>query len=238
MDPASIIGVIGVAAQVLQIINNYAEGVSGCSEEVAGLRMELFCIKSVLTQIDRDKSSISALSTDGFIKILDEARVLLESMRKSLEAEASRAQRLAQRLAWPFKRQHVRDLATSLERLKTYFITAAMNDIRHTVYASATSIKGLRLSLQEMKTMDDERSSQASIMSWLTSFDPEPAHLAALATRFEGSNEWFLGGSLKTWLSEPIDVLWLIGKPGSGKTCIAAACVSRFLTTDICNGMF
>jgi hypothetical protein len=227
MDPASILGVIGVAAQLLKLIHVYGDGVAECRDEVAGLRVELFCLKSALTQIERDVLLSTTLQSDEFNKMLEEARALLVSLTDSLQPETSRAQRLAQRLTWPLKRQHVKDTTTRLERIKTYFILVATNDMREASRIFSASVEGIQQSLAELKTTEEDKATQVAVNAWLKSFDPEPTHQAALSTRSEGTNGWFLDGVLKDWAKGSIQLLWLRGKPGSGKTCIAAACASR-----------
>lgn len=228
MDPASIVGVVGVAGQILKTIHHYAEGVSDYGDEVAGLRVELFCLKSALTQIDPNALPTTA---DEFCKMLDEAHFLLQTLADILQNEASRARELARRLIWPLKKQHVRDLTARLERIKTYFILVATNDTRDAARVAASTLNMLYKSVEELKTTEADKSRDSAISTWLTTFDSHTAHSAASLTRLENTNTWFLDGTLTEWASSGNgSLLWLRGKPGSGKTCIAAASVSRYVT--------
>jgi hypothetical protein len=228
MDPASIIGVIGVAAQALKLIKVYGDAVSDCRDEVARLRVELFCLKSALTQIERDVLLAPEHEAAEFKWMLEEARSLLVSLTESIQVGASRGSRLAQRLTWPLKRQHVKDLTGQLERMKTYFILVATSDTRDATKALTNSLDGIQQSLADMRTSEEDKMIQAAVDTWLTSFDPEIAHHAALSARFEGTNRWFLDGALAEWLKSNSRLLWLRGKPGAGKTCIAAASAARY----------
>lgn len=229
MDPASIVGVIGVAAQALKLIKAYGDAVSDCRDEVASLRVELFCLKSALAQIERDVLLAPEHETAEFRWMLEEAHSLLVSLTESIQAGASRGSRLVQRLTWPLKRQHVKDLTGQLERMKTYFILVATSDTRDATRVLSKSLDGIQQSLAEMRTSEEDKATRAAVDTWLTSFDPEVAHHAALSARFEGTNRWFLDGALTKWLNSSTRLLWLRGKPGAGKTCIAAASAARYV---------
>ncbi len=62
MDPASVIGVIGVVAQITQAIYAYGDAVGECRTEVAQLRCELFGMQAALTQMQQD---LTLLQKDG-----------------------------------------------------------------------------------------------------------------------------------------------------------------------------
>ncbi|KAH8180088.1 ankyrin repeats (3 copies) domain-containing protein [Sarocladium implicatum] len=225
MDPASIVGVVAVAAEILKTIHHYTQGAVEYGDEVASLRVELFCLKSALTQID---GHVLASPANEFFKMLDEARSLLQALADSLQVEASPARELARRLIWPLKKQHVKDLTTRLERIKTYFILVATNDTRDAARVAASTLEMLYKSIEELKTTDQDKSQESASSRWLTSFDPHIHHAAASSARYENTNAWFLENYLTGWaLSGLHPFLWLRCKPGSGKTCIAAACISR-----------
>jgi hypothetical protein len=85
MDPISVLGVIGVVAQITQAIYDYGDAVLECKNEVAYLRSELFGMQAALTQIEQDLTLASKdgshtlaspnLQSPQSLKILDETRL-------------------------------------------------------------------------------------------------------------------------------------------------------------------
>lgn len=239
MDPASVVGIIGVVGQIIKAIYQYGDGISECRSEVARLRAELFGIQAALTQVERDLTSTCAdgssslaspnLRSQDSCRVLEEARLLLVPLAETLSEGISRADRLAKRLSWPFKRQQMQDIATHLERLKTYFILAATNDTLQATKETAASLESLRLSMEEVKRSENQRVVETEAYEWLDPFDTNSTHNAALSAHLDGTSGWFLDDVLSNWLLEDSQVLWLRGRPGSGKTCLMAASVARYV---------
>ncbi|KAB8648486.1 hypothetical protein FH972_026142 [Carpinus fangiana] len=241
MDPASVIGVIGVTGQIIKVIYQYGDAVSECKVEVAGLRAELFGLQAALTHIERDLESSTAATSHPLASpnltspecrdMLEEARTILGQLATTLEQTASRSKRLAKQLVWPLKRKHVQGITAHLERLKTYFILAATHDTLQATKGIAESIRNCQVSLEDLKTSEEQRQLQVDIIKWLGPCETENAHIAALSVRLEGTNSWFLDEIFPQWTSEGAPLLWLKGIPGSGKTCIIAACINRMIQT-------
>ncbi|KAI0284745.1 hypothetical protein BC826DRAFT_144391 [Russula brevipes] len=65
---------------------------------------------------------------------------------------------------------------------------------------------------------------------WLSPSDPSTNHNIACSSHHEGTAEWFFQGSIfKDWKSTG-SLLWLHGKPGSGKTIICSAIIRDVLS--------
>jgi hypothetical protein len=240
MDPASIIGLTAATGQVLQAIYQYGDGVLDCKLEVARLRAELYGIKAALSQIEQDLAYLTTnpggslaspnLTSPESRQILVEARNLLVPLARSLDGDISSSRRLARKLAWPLKRKEVVALSTHLERFKTYFILAATNDTLQATREVSESLRNIQVSLDDLSTTGEKRSTRADSEKWLAPYDAEPAHRSALAVRVQGTNDWFINTVLANWTSGSPPLLWLKGKPGSGKTCMTAACAERLVS--------
>lgn len=171
----------------------------------------------------------SNLTAPESLRVLEDTRELLAPVSQSLTEGISRANRLAKRLVWPLKRQRVYDIATHLERSKTYFILAATNDTLQATRETAESLQKLHVSLEDIHVSAEQRALESSALRWLDPYDPNPTHDAALSARMNGTSNWFLVGVLNDWLLRESQMLWLTGQPGSGKTCLMAASVEKYV---------
>lgn len=238
MEPASVIGVIGVVAQVIQAIYAYGEAVLECKNEVAHLRAELFGMHAALTQIEQDLAMVGEGGSQSLAspnlrslqsqQMLDETRAILEKLAGALKYGLSRPHRLVRRLVRPLKRSQVQALATHLERLKTFFILTATKDTLQAAQDTKKSIHTLRNTIQDIQQTKEEESVYLDAMKWLAPCTPHIAHAAALSARLAGTNSWFLEEAFCEWTVGTTHILWLKGKPGSGKTCLTAACTDKY----------
>ncbi|THX47690.1 ankyrin repeat protein [Aureobasidium pullulans] len=237
MDPASVIGVIGVVLQITKTIYAYGDAVLEYKNEVARLRSELFGMHAALTQIEQD---LSLVGNDGrhtlaspnlkslqLRQMLDETHTILEQLANTLQEDISRSRRLARRIIWPLKRPQIQDLATHLERLKSFFILATIRDTLEATRDIQLSIQALRQSIQDIQQSKEEQTLYMDAIRWLNPGDPQSIHTAASSARLDGTNSWFITGPFDNWVSGTSPLLWLNGKPGSGKTCLTAACVHK-----------
>ncbi|KAI0291533.1 hypothetical protein BC826DRAFT_955573 [Russula brevipes] len=72
--------------------------------------------------------------------------------------------------------------------------------------------------------------SRQDLHRWLSPSDPSTNHNIACGSHHEGTAEWFFQGSIfKGWKSTG-SLLWLHGKPGSGKTIICSAIIHDILS--------
>lgn len=240
MDPASVVGVIGVAAQITQAIYIYGDAVKDCKTEVAQLRSELFGMQAALTQIEQDltplqpKCTRTAVSPSRnslqFQKVLDETWQVLQTLACTLKEPSSKADALKKKLVWPLKRAQVQALATHLERLKTFFILVATGDSLRAVEDLQYSINSLQESVDEIQQRQKEEAAYLEAMRCLAPYDPNSAHTNAATSRLAGTNSWFLDKPFQDWVSGTSSLLWVRGKPGSGKICLMSACADRYYT--------
>ncbi|KAL2025812.1 hypothetical protein VTO58DRAFT_102995 [Aureobasidium pullulans] len=159
--------------------------------------------------------------------MLDETHTILEQLANTLQEDISRSRRLARRIIWPLKRPQIQDLATHLERLKSFFILATIRDTLEATRDIQLSIKALRQSIQDIQQSKEEQTLYMDAIRWLNPGDPQSIHTAASSARLDGTNSWFITGPFDDWVSGTSPLLWLNGKPGSGKACLTAACVHK-----------
>ncbi|THY15623.1 ankyrin repeat protein [Aureobasidium pullulans] len=238
MDPASVIGVIGVVLQITKTIYAYGDAVLEYKNEVARLRSELFGMYAALTRIEQDLSLVGKdgrhtlaspnLKSPQFRQMLDETHTILEQLANTLQEGISRSRRLARRIIWPLKRPQMQDLTTHLERLKSFFILATIRDTLEGTRDIQLSIQALRQSFQDIQQSRKEQTLYMDATRWLNPADSQSIHTAASSARLDGTNSWFITGPFDDWVSGTSPLLWLNGKPGSGKTCSTVAFTTYF----------
>lgn len=65
------------------------------------------------------------------------------------------------------------------------------------------------------------------VMEWLSSVDAADSHYAARAKHEPGTGDWLLASEdFGLWLTGTMELLWLYGIPGSGKTGMSCTCDS------------
>jgi hypothetical protein len=108
MDPASVVGVIGVVGQVISAIYAYGDAVLDYKSEVARLRSELFGMQPALTQIEQDLTLASKCGTlalkspnlgpTHFQRTLHETHAILAQLVNALDDGITNFHRNAKRL--------------------------------------------------------------------------------------------------------------------------------------------
>jgi hypothetical protein len=206
--------------------------------EVARLRSELFGMQAALTQIEQDltlasKSGTLAskspnLGSTQFQRTLRETHAILAQLANTLDDGITKFHRNAKRLVWPLKKNQVQALATHLERLKSFFVLAAIQDTLQITRNIEDSLRDLWRSVEDVRQASQDLSDYKEATSWLAPANAEVAHNTALSARLADTNSWFLDGTFNEWISGTNPLLWLIGKPGTGKTCLTAACVEKY----------
>jgi Cdc6-like AAA superfamily ATPase len=76
------------------------------------------------------------------------------------------------------------------------------------------------------------RAESDKMLEWLSSFDFPAKQSDFIASRREGTGQWFLDSSQFTkWLCTPKQILFCPGIPGAGKTMMAAITIDHLITT-------
>ncbi|KAJ3473995.1 hypothetical protein NLG97_g10040 [Lecanicillium saksenae] len=239
MDPASVIGIIGVVVQITEAIYDYGDAIREYRTEVAQLRCELFGMQAALTQIEQDLTLGQAngaastnLSSPQCQIMLNETRLVLQDLAATLKAGSSKGEIVKRRLVWPLKRAKVQALATHLERLKTFFILAATKDSLQAAEDLQCSVNTLQESVDEIQQTQQEEAIYLEAVKCIAPCDPKSAHTGAASSRLAGTNSWFLDEPFQEWVAGTAALFWVKGKPGSGKTCLISACADRLLQAD------
>lgn len=96
-----------------------------------------------------------------------------------------------------------------------------------------TQVKSVRSEVQRVSNnVDDVKRNQLreSLRKWHSLPDPSTNHNFACDRQHEGTAEWFFrGGIFKEWKVSG-SLLWIHGKPGSGKTILCSAIIEDIIT--------
>lgn len=168
------------------------------------------------------------LETDECVKALEDAQKLLDALFSTLKAPSTtRASRIFQQASWPLRRGETLRYARHLESIKSYLVHATTSDNLHLSKEMYAQIRGLREHLEARHLATEEQTLREATQTWLTACKPSTVLELALSERQEGSGGWFTTGVFHPWQYSDVPVLWLRGKPGSGKTTLMSTCVQN-----------
>ena len=136
MDPLSITASITALLQLTSTVIQYVNGVKGAAEDRRKVSSELAGVKSILRNLqdeaDRDEqddqwSSIcESLNTPG--GPLEQLRKALERLSSKLAPSATGLKKIGKAISWPFQKEEVKEILSSIERQKALLNLARQND--------------------------------------------------------------------------------------------------------------
>ncbi|KAH6970524.1 hypothetical protein BKA56DRAFT_678507 [Ilyonectria sp. MPI-CAGE-AT-0026] len=242
---ASIIAVVQVSKQVIDMCTKYIEGVQDAPKDLRHILIEVSALKGlfeplkVLVGFDEDTAVLDT-QLSAPVKGCHKAVQELDSMLGSAEVyrvatggqdedqgggSRGKRRRLANlkiQLAWPLKQERAKRL---LDLLSAYKSTINL-------ILSSHGISQLQKIGHEMSsfraTLDS--AGRAKILNWLVTVNPSFNHNQALDLHQDGTCKWVLMSM--QWLKWKLDVktgnpnasrgIWIHGIPGAGKTILAS----------------
>ena len=135
-DPISIIAFVIQAIDVASQVYRYGKEVKDAHNEIRELFGELFALKAILEQIGKsqqdalvcDPLTPPSMSLKSFQEALKEASTVLKEILDDLENRRGKGTSVWRHMGWPERKAKLTENIARLERLKTYFILAMMND--------------------------------------------------------------------------------------------------------------
>ncbi|KAF7136773.1 hypothetical protein CNMCM5793_006242 [Aspergillus hiratsukae] len=217
-DPVSITGLIIQTIGVVGKVCKYSNQVKCAHDEIRELLGELFALKAIFEQIEKDPSLTRMLSSKPFQDTVPAATGTLEELIDDLESRMSRGERFWRQLGWPERKAKLQGNIQQLERLKTSLIMALLKDNRAIEEEMSHSINLLTDMGREMKEHHESKSKQ-KIKNWLCPVDVESMHCRARSLHHAGTGRWFIDGPYQEWFSgvRKERFLYLEGKYASQK---------------------
>ncbi|KAH8992292.1 hypothetical protein EDB86DRAFT_2830527 [Lactarius hatsudake] len=167
--------------------------------------------------------------TDILIKIMIEVLNIFAIATK--EMRQSRAKRYLKKL---IGKKEMEDALKRLDKLtqeEARMAAAEILKLTHIVDGKVTTVvNGVQ---QLANSIDDVKWNQVreSLRRWVTPPDPSTNHNIACGIQHGGTAQWFFrGGIFGIWRSATGSLLWIYGKPGSGKSILCSAIIQDIET--------
>lgn len=181
---------------------------------------------STIRLLNEDKGPLNLLQT--------EFASILEGLRRA--ASAKGADKLANTLFWPFKRNDIEARLRFIERQKILLALAWGNDhmalskeIQSETHAIHSHVKELGIKVAEIHSslvQSQEDNSLKGIIDWITPLNPTSEHSNFIHRRQEGTGQWLLiSDEYQSWSNNKGKTLFCPGIPGAGKTILTAVVV-------------
>ncbi|KAI8711857.1 hypothetical protein NCS52_01450300 [Fusarium sp. LHS14.1] len=242
-DPFSIIGLLGVAAQFIQLAVDFGSDWKDVPEDTRALITELQGLKAVLSVthinilihddfrdafLGRRAVSLShpgiADPNTNMVEMVSSCKTGLEDLLNALR-QCERGHRVGwQRIKGAFNAKATRDKVEDLHRR-----CEILNKMVSIGFQAATynEVKAIREEQRDWRRSEDNK----GILAWLSSLSFEDTHRAVLTNRHPNTGQWFLDKDEFTqWRdsqSNTTSALWCPGMPGAGKTVISSIVIGH-----------
>ncbi|KAN0127638.1 hypothetical protein V8E53_014557 [Lactarius tabidus] len=166
--------------------------------------------------------------TDIIVKIMIEVLNIFAIATK--EMKQGRATKLLKKL---IGKKEMDDALKRLDKLTQDEARMAAAEILKLTHIVMNDGKETKQVVQKLaNSMDDAKWGQVrgSLRKWVTPPDPSTNHTIACGIQHDGSAQWFFrGGIFSEWKSTG-SLLWIYGKPGSGKSILCSAIIQDIQT--------
>ncbi|PHH84259.1 hypothetical protein CDD83_2236 [Cordyceps sp. RAO-2017] len=244
-DPFSIIGVIGVALQIVQEIAKLGLSWKDAPKNVRKFMAELQALKSTLSETNlnlalnpefvlafqgRRSAVLSQWKTETAANDTDKKVLTCKAELDGLLGELKkRANMKGQRAAW--------------DRVKAAFLSDKTRQAVEDLHRQCQTLNSLAAidsaalgayTLNEFKTarqehLDQERARQQSlVLDWLSSVDHGVVQYDCGLRQQSGTGQWFLDAlEFRTWVKSCGETLFCPGIPGAGKTILTSIIIDE-----------
>ena len=245
-DPVSLTVSIVAITQALSQIYTLGKAIKDAKADIKALCEELLALKGVLEmiqmQITAARNEDSSLGSDKklsdnlpkafcsqeFQHVHDTTRTFVNEILRGL-SKAGKFKSAVQRVTWPFTKGKMKEHIARLERVKSWFMFAMLNDNLGYTTKSYEEVCRLTQKItleQEQRQLEKQEKTADKIARWIAPVDPGPTHRKACKVHQEGTGTWFLRGQFALWKNgPPKTVLCLSGKSGAGKTVVTSSAV-------------
>jgi len=245
-EPLGIIGVIGVAAQIIEKTVGLGLDLKDAPSDVRAFMLELHTLQTVL-----EKTKENVLQNPEFTKAFEgrdstilsqlgdqpspqtAAKTMLSTcqadLRKMVEDLAKRAQ--SSRVSWEtlkgaFAAKKTREAVQNLNRqCQALNSIAAIDAI---ALGAGTHCKVMEIHKHQLS--QDKKEERKFILEWLTLIDYAPQQIDFIKRRQSGTGQWLLDNpGFKEWLQGNKKTLFCPGIPGAGKTILTAVVIEYLI---------
>ncbi|KAH9044102.1 hypothetical protein EDB83DRAFT_2295245, partial [Lactarius deliciosus] len=161
--------------------------------------------------------------TDMIIKIMIEVLNIFAIATK--EMKQSRAKKYLKKL---IGKKEIEDALKRLDKLTQEEAHMAAAEILRLTHIITNDGKETKQAVQQLASSVDDmkwNESRKSLREWVFPSDPSTNHNIACDLHHGGTAQWFFQGSMFDEWKSTGSLLWIYGKPGSGKTILCSAIV-------------
>ncbi|KAH6697238.1 hypothetical protein F5X68DRAFT_272237 [Plectosphaerella plurivora] len=223
-DALAIIGVIGVAGQIIQLIARHGLDWKDAPAETAKCLEDINLLKAMLEDTDTD--ALATLSTEWRAATAASMSACKEELAR-LYRELTR-RTVGHRVGWKrlkgaFGAKKTREAVEDLHRRFQAINDSVSRDALAVVTKGVTELREA-----QQQTVLDKDTEQ--ILDWISSADYDSIHSDFIGRRQEGTGKWLLESEeYKQWLDGSKKALFCPGIPGAGKTMATAIVVDDLL---------
>ncbi|KAJ4172665.1 hypothetical protein NW754_002868 [Fusarium falciforme] len=242
-DPFSIIGLLGVAAQFIQLAVDFGRDWRDVPEDTKALITKLQGLKAVLSVthinilIDPDLHDIFLgrramnLSQPGIGDLSMTMAGMVSSCKTGLEdllkvlRQCEKGHRVGwQRITGAFNAKPTRDRVEDLHRRCEILNNMVSINFQAETY---NVVKATREEQRDWRQSEENK----AVLAWLSGPSFEDTHRAVFTKRHPDTGQWFLNkDEFKQWRdsqSNTTSALWCPGMPGAGKTVISSVVIDH-----------
>jgi len=256
-DPFSILGLIGIAAQIIQIGVQFGLDWKDAPDDAKGFMAELQALKTVLCETNANiilnKDFVDAfhgrhsalLSQLGAAAQNTDTQVMVSACQVGLQDLLTDLKKRLQghrfgweRLKGAFNARKTRDAIEDLQRqcsalnaLVTVDAVALAASTHREVKEGREEQQQMHSTLNHLRDCNDSRKTsdeRDAVLTWLTPVDYAPQQNDFLARRQPGTGHWLLDSAeFKEWVANGKQTLFCPGIPGAGKTILTSVVVEE-----------
>ena len=242
MDTISISASIVALLQLSSTVIGYLSDVKGGPKELQRIRLEVCSILPILSVLqdqaeqarNDDSWSSTLLSLDVPNGPIQQLQIALERLELSL-APVHGWKKVGKAFTWPFEKDEIQKLLSTIERQKLLFTLARQNDHLGLSKAIKSDVENVhrmvdRISQEVTRLQLSEKHHRISL--WLAGPDPSLNYNRALKKRHGGTGSWLIENEVfRDWKhnSSPGSIVWLYGIPGCGKTILSSTVLEHVL---------
>lgn len=250
MDPASVLSLVTAISQIIKVLYKVGTGIKDAAKEIDQLSSELFALKGAFEHVasnlevrqdmscqdlDADTAfTTPLLQTDDSAKMMAKANEIIRDLHRYLTPSgSSKFSGAMDQIRWVLRKDELQEYSRRLERIKSYFllVTTSNNlEISRQILVQVATMGKILQDNQDHLVRDEQQRQREVVAQWLAPCNPRRIHDNSVASRHARSGEWFLDGICSTWLNDDninSKLLWLRGKPGTGKTILFSSTIER-----------
>ena len=174
------------------------------------------------------RSPSSLLKTYETRQMVREAETILKRLSERLveHPTGSSFKRSLARLSWPLKREEMSMYISQLDRIKSYLTLVTTMDNHQLGMKIFHEVQDLKVAFGKQEENKKRNALRKTVSDWLSPCDVAGKHHEAFRSKWEGTGKWFMEGHFRPWCNnQQASLLWLCGRPGSGKTVLLSACI-------------